>query len=39
MRRGSTTGRWPMARELDDLILRLRTNETELGTWVLPHRG
>ena len=28
---------WPMqlARELDDLILRLRTNEPELGTWVL----
>ncbi|HET6626865.1 MAG TPA: 2,3-epoxybenzoyl-CoA dihydrolase [Nocardioidaceae bacterium] len=28
---------WPFAvtRELDDLILRLRTNETELGTWVL----
>lgn len=28
---------WPlaMARELDDLILRLRTNENELGTWVL----
>ncbi|HJT91475.1 MAG TPA: enoyl-CoA hydratase-related protein, partial [Mycobacterium sp.] len=28
---------WPLAltRELDDLILRLRTNEPELGTWVL----
>ena len=28
---------WPMAlaRELDDLILRLRTNEPDLGTWVL----
>jgi len=28
---------WPLAvaRELDDLILDLRTNETELGTWVL----
>ena len=27
---------WPMAlaRELDDLILRLRTNEAQLGTWV-----
>jgi benzoyl-CoA-dihydrodiol lyase len=27
---------WPLAmtRELDDLILRLRTNEPELGTWV-----
>ena len=23
-----------LARELDDLILRLRTNETDLGTWV-----
>ncbi len=32
---------WPMAltRELDDLILRLRTNETELGTWVLRTQG
>ncbi len=32
---------WPMAvtRELDDLILRLRTNETELGTWVLRTSG
>jgi benzoyl-CoA-dihydrodiol lyase len=28
---------WPlaMARELDDLILDLRANETEIGTWVL----
>jgi len=28
---------WPMAlaRELDDLVLRLRTNEDGLGTWVL----
>lgn len=28
---------WPLAvtRELDDLILHLRTNENELGTWVL----
>ena len=28
---------WPLAltRELDDLILHLRTNEIELGTWVL----
>ena len=27
---------WPLAvaRELDDLILDLRTNETEIGTWV-----
>jgi benzoyl-CoA-dihydrodiol lyase len=32
---------WPLAltRELDDLILRLRTNEPELGTWVLRTAG
>ncbi|HUC25951.1 MAG TPA: enoyl-CoA hydratase-related protein [Streptosporangiaceae bacterium] len=32
---------WPlaMARELDDLILDLRTNEPELGTWVLRTEG
>ncbi|CAN5699351.1 2,3-epoxybenzoyl-CoA dihydrolase [soil metagenome] len=32
---------WPMAvtRALDDLILRLRTNELELGTWVLRTAG
>ena len=32
---------WPLAvtRELDDLILDLRTNETELGTWVFRTRG
>ncbi|TNY38288.1 2,3-epoxybenzoyl-CoA dihydrolase [Thermomonospora catenispora] len=32
---------WPLAltRELDDLILRLRTNELELGTWVFKTRG
>ncbi|CAN5308040.1 2,3-epoxybenzoyl-CoA dihydrolase [soil metagenome] len=32
---------WPLAmtRELDDLILRLRANELELGTWVLKTRG
>jgi benzoyl-CoA-dihydrodiol lyase len=32
---------WPMAlaRELDDLILRLRTNELELGTWVFRTSG
>ncbi len=32
---------WPMAlaRELDDLILRLRTNELELGTWVFRTQG
>jgi benzoyl-CoA-dihydrodiol lyase len=28
-----------MARELDDLILDLRTNEPEIGTWVLRTRG
>ncbi len=28
-----------LARELDDLILDLRTNETELGTWVFRTRG
>ncbi len=32
---------WPLAmtRELDDLILWLRTNELELGTWVVTTRG
>ena len=32
---------WPLAvtRELDDLILDLRTNETELGTWVFRTDG
>lgn len=32
---------WPLAvtRELDDLILRLRSNELELGTWVFRTRG
>ncbi len=32
---------WPLAvaRELDDLILRLRTNEDDLGTWVLRTEG
>jgi benzoyl-CoA-dihydrodiol lyase len=32
---------WPLAvtRELDDLILWLRTNELELGTWVIRTRG
>ncbi|WP_327084964.1 2,3-epoxybenzoyl-CoA dihydrolase [Nonomuraea sp. NBC_01738] len=34
-------GYWPlrMARELDDVILRLRTNEPELGTWVFRTEG
>ncbi|MEJ3654583.1 2,3-epoxybenzoyl-CoA dihydrolase [Actinomycetes bacterium KLBMP 9759] len=32
---------WPLAmtRELDDLILRLRTNELELGTWIVRTKG
>ncbi len=32
---------WPLAmsRELDDLILHLRTNELELGTWVIKTKG
>jgi benzoyl-CoA-dihydrodiol lyase len=35
------TGFWPLAvtRELDDLILDLRTNENELGTWVFRTEG
>src|SRR5690606_18116787 len=32
---------WPLqfARELDDAILNLRTNELEVGTWVVKTRG
>jgi len=32
---------WPlaMARELDDLVLRLRTNQARFGTWTLRTRG
>ncbi|GAA0905168.1 2,3-epoxybenzoyl-CoA dihydrolase [Pseudonocardia zijingensis] len=32
---------WPLAmtRELDDLILRLRANERELGTWLIRTKG
>jgi benzoyl-CoA-dihydrodiol lyase len=32
---------WPLAvtRALDDLVLRLRTNEQDLGTWVLRSHG
>lgn len=32
---------WPLAlaRELDDAILLLRTNESEIGTWLLKSRG
>jgi benzoyl-CoA-dihydrodiol lyase len=35
------SGWWPlaMARELDDAILMLRTNELEVGTWILKTRG
>jgi benzoyl-CoA-dihydrodiol lyase len=38
---GQGTGFWPLTvtRELDDLILDLRTNENELGTWVLRTEG
>jgi benzoyl-CoA-dihydrodiol lyase len=38
---GQGAGFWPLAvtRELDDLILDLRTNENELGTWVLRTEG
>jgi benzoyl-CoA-dihydrodiol lyase len=34
-------GWWPleMARELDDAILMLRTNHTDIGTWLLKTRG
>jgi benzoyl-CoA-dihydrodiol lyase len=39
--RGQGAGFWPLAvtRELDDLILWLRTNETELGTWLIKTSG
>ena len=35
------SGYWPLAvaRELDDLILRLRTNELAMGTWVIRTEG
>jgi benzoyl-CoA-dihydrodiol lyase len=38
---GQGAGFWPLAvtRELDDLILDLRTNELELGTWVWRTEG
>src|SRR5271165_2687328 len=38
---GQGAGFWPLAvtRELDDLILDLRTNEAELGTWVFRTEG
>ena len=37
--RGADFWSLAMTRELDDLILDLRTNELELGTWVLRTRG
>jgi benzoyl-CoA-dihydrodiol lyase len=39
--RDQGAGFWPLAvtREMDDLILDLRTNETELGTWLLRTEG
>jgi benzoyl-CoA-dihydrodiol lyase len=36
---GADTWLLAMTRELDDLILRLRTNETELGTWLIRTEG
>jgi benzoyl-CoA-dihydrodiol lyase len=38
---GKSPGNWllDMTRELDDLILRLRTNEPELGTWLVRTKG
>ncbi|HEY7039475.1 MAG TPA: 2,3-epoxybenzoyl-CoA dihydrolase [Methylomirabilota bacterium] len=38
---GAGTGFWPLAlaRELDDLILHLRTNEEDIGLWVLRTAG
>ena len=38
---GAGAAWWPvqMARELDDAILHLRTNELEVGTWVLKATG
>jgi benzoyl-CoA-dihydrodiol lyase len=38
---GEGAGFWPLAmtRELDDLILDLRTNEPEIGTWIVRTRG
>jgi len=37
--RGAAFWSLAVARELDDLILDLRTNETEIGTWVLRTAG
>ncbi|MGQ0579276.1 MAG: 2,3-epoxybenzoyl-CoA dihydrolase [Betaproteobacteria bacterium] len=38
---GAGSSWWPlaMARELDDAILMLRTNELDIGTWILRTRG
>ena len=36
---GASTWLLAVTRELDDLILRLRANETELGTWLLRTEG
>jgi benzoyl-CoA-dihydrodiol lyase len=38
---GAGAGWWPlqMARELDDAILNLRTNELELGLWIIKTTG
>ena len=36
---GSESWLLDLTRELDDLILRLRTNEPEIGTWVLRSEG
>ncbi|HEU0196250.1 MAG TPA: 2,3-epoxybenzoyl-CoA dihydrolase [Nevskiaceae bacterium] len=38
---GAGANWWPLrfARELDDAILHLRTNELEIGTWVFKTRG
>jgi benzoyl-CoA-dihydrodiol lyase len=38
-RQGANGWLLAMTRELDDLILRLRTNEIELGTWVISTEG
>ena len=37
--RGTKTWLLAVTRELDDLILRLRVNEPELGTWLIRTRG
>jgi benzoyl-CoA-dihydrodiol lyase len=38
-RQGADNWLLAVTRELDDLILRLRTNEIELGTWILRTEG